>query len=264
MASASDVAEFYIAMFGDSEESMTDFRIGVLLYLAQGWCVARLGRPLFEDDIVACEQGPAIPGVHGTYGHDPAERIGRRDYIEPFSADEVDLLVDVAMEYGGLSESELASVSKAEGSPWAEIYDPDWPGRAIPIGAMRRHFSSMPPLRRHSVSPDIERCSSPFPDGRVVLPAEYDDPADLGRWTSINRSSRSGPCPSESCPATPIGTVRRFFRPGLLEQPVQQGLVGGEDNLAFHLVPSFPLVPLERLPHVRHGLGRVQDQVLVE
>ena len=52
MAKASDVAEFYIAMYEDSEDRMTNLRINKFLYFAQGWCIARLGRPLFDEEIL--------------------------------------------------------------------------------------------------------------------------------------------------------------------------------------------------------------------
>ena len=180
MAKASDVAEFYIAMYEDSEDRMTNLRINRFLYFAQGWCIARLGRPLFDEEIQAWRYGPVIPSVYETYkvcGRNPVECIEKDDYLDAFSSDEIDLMIDVAMEYGRFSTSALASISHAEGTPWAETYDPEQPGKAIPVESMGRYFSGMPPIARHSAAdnPRIERYRSPFPDGRIVLPADYDD-----------------------------------------------------------------------------------------
>ena len=115
-----------------------------------------------------------IPSVYDTYkvcGRNPIECMEKDDYLDAFSSDEIDLMIDVAMEYGRFSTSALVSFSHADGTPWAETYDPGQPGKAIPVESMGRYFSGMPPIARHSAADDprIERYCSPFPDGRIVV-----------------------------------------------------------------------------------------------
>lgn len=58
MAKVQDVAKFFIGYATEQAkngqgELMTNLRLQQLLYLAQGWHLARYGRPLFEEKIKA-------------------------------------------------------------------------------------------------------------------------------------------------------------------------------------------------------------------
>lgn len=58
MAKVQDVAKFFIGYATEQAkngqgEPMTNLRLQQLLYLAQGWHLARYGKPLFEEEIKA-------------------------------------------------------------------------------------------------------------------------------------------------------------------------------------------------------------------
>ena len=46
---------------------MTNLRLQKLLYFAQGWHLARFGRPLFDASIEAWPYGPVVPEVYRAY-----------------------------------------------------------------------------------------------------------------------------------------------------------------------------------------------------
>ena len=50
MVSANDVVNFFV-LNTSHPERMTNMRANKLAYYAQAWSLARLGRPLFQDDL---------------------------------------------------------------------------------------------------------------------------------------------------------------------------------------------------------------------
>ena len=72
MAKVQDVAKFFIGLANEQAEQnqgdlMTNLRLQKLLYFAQGWYLARYGKPLFSDEIEAWTYGPVVPEVYQTY-----------------------------------------------------------------------------------------------------------------------------------------------------------------------------------------------------
>ena len=61
MANVQDVAKFFIGLANDQANNnqgdmMTHLRLQKLLYFAQGWNLARYGKPLFDDEIEAWQE----------------------------------------------------------------------------------------------------------------------------------------------------------------------------------------------------------------
>ena len=72
MANVHDVAQFFIGLANEQANNeqgdmMTNLRLQKLLYFAQGWHLARYGKPLFDDDIEAWQYGPVVPSVYNAY-----------------------------------------------------------------------------------------------------------------------------------------------------------------------------------------------------
>lgn len=66
MPSAFDVAYHLIHLAGSGKESdpLTNLRLQKLLYYVQGWALAALGRPMFEERIEAWTNGPVVKRVY--------------------------------------------------------------------------------------------------------------------------------------------------------------------------------------------------------
>ena len=61
-----DIAKWFInATDRDSGDAITHLKVQKLVYYAQGWAMAYLGSPLFEEDIQAWAHGPVVPSVWG-------------------------------------------------------------------------------------------------------------------------------------------------------------------------------------------------------
>jgi uncharacterized phage-associated protein len=125
MTNARYVANFFIELANGDEygDGMTNMRLNKLLYFAQGHYFARTGNPLFEDDFEAWDYGPVVSGIYQqykSYKKKPIVDVDADYSIETFNSDELDVLLDVAREYGKFSTSELVNMTHTDGSPWAE------------------------------------------------------------------------------------------------------------------------------------------------
>ena len=138
MCKASDVANFFIRLsLSDSEDYITNLKLNKLMYYAQGWSLARLGKPLFQNDIQAWKYGPVIPSVYHSFKHNGNNPITRKSEIAvsesadgtlDFSTPEVKdkdimMVLDFVWDrYRNMSTSELIALLHREDTPWAYCY----------------------------------------------------------------------------------------------------------------------------------------------
>lgn len=177
MANVQDVAQFFIGLANDQAnmeqgDMMTNLRLQKLLYFAQGWHLARYGKPLFEDEIVAWQYGPVVPAVYNEYKRCGRDGIaGALPDTDVFSEEEFSLLLDVAREYDKYGTSKLVSMTHKPGTPWSDVN-----GRGnIPKDMIRSFFDAQRPLTAFD---DIEQESDvciPLrdADGVAIIPADF-------------------------------------------------------------------------------------------
>lgn len=148
MLRAKDVANFFI-IGTRSPANMTNMKVNKLLYYAQAWALVRLGTPLFDEQIEAWQHGPVIPSVYHLYEpfkSDPITIIGDTSFLNSISAEESQLLLDVAREYDGLSAWQLRNQSHGDNEPWSKVYDPQKMHTVISNEMIKECFSKMIPL----------------------------------------------------------------------------------------------------------------------
>lgn len=148
MAKAQDVAKFFIHLAQKQEEAQigdlaTNMRIQKLLYFAQGWHLARHGKPLFCAPLSAWKFGPVVPDVYFAYN----TKGGQGLVSDPppqnaFTQDEYDLLLDVAREYDSFSTSALVSMSHQADAPWSKTAQ----SQEISVQSISDYFKKLPPL----------------------------------------------------------------------------------------------------------------------
>jgi len=149
VADVRDVAHFFINIAqhqseAESGDLMTNLRLQKLLYFAQGWHLARFGKPLFETDFVAWKYGPVAPEVYNFYKKYGSQGITDKndDLLSRFKSDEYDLLLDVAREYDKYSTSALVSLSHAPNAPWSNAEQ----SAVIPQNEIQAYFAGKEPL----------------------------------------------------------------------------------------------------------------------
>lgn len=127
MKKAYDVANYFILLWKNTEDAVSNLKLNELLYFAQGYAYAKLGRPLFSDDIEVWELGPVVRDVYKKYqsfGKSPIDIVDDSFNVDVFDEEELSLLMCVAANYGKYTASTLVDMTHVSGSPWSIAYRP--------------------------------------------------------------------------------------------------------------------------------------------
>lgn len=124
MLTCFDVAEYFLAHCGEeSGDLISNLKLQKLSYYAQGFSLALLGRPLFNEKIEAWMHGPVVPDLYHHYKEhgNGALPVPGNFNTEKFSEDEMGLLDEVYKVYGQFSAWKLRNMSHEE-APWVKTY----------------------------------------------------------------------------------------------------------------------------------------------
>lgn len=124
MADVLQVAAYFLnkANSDDAGDLLSNLKLQKLVYYAQGFALAILGRPLFADTIEAWQHGPVIPDLYHRFRAFGGGAIGTPDEFNPDSLtlDEQGLLDEVYDVYGQFSAWKLRNMTHDE-PPWKEV-----------------------------------------------------------------------------------------------------------------------------------------------
>lgn len=185
MANVQDVAKFFIDLAQkqaqqQSGDLVTNLRLQKLLYFAQGWSLARYGKPLFDAPIEAWTYGPVVREVYNKYSANRRNGISAdaRIAADALTCEEMELLLDVVRKYDGYSTNALVSLSHVPDGPWAKL----GLSEEIPMEEIKKYFEAQPPLPRFSDLLATQEVVTPARDenGNAVLPADFDE--DWGEY----------------------------------------------------------------------------------
>ncbi len=122
---ADNVAKYFIhlaskELVGDNQEreGITNLKLQKILYFAQAYYIAKLGRALFSDDIEAWEYGPVVSRVYKKYrsnGSNPIIDDGKSSLSE----EDKKVVQIIWNTFGGYSASKLVNITHAH-TPWKE------------------------------------------------------------------------------------------------------------------------------------------------
>jgi len=152
--SASLVADYIIAK---SRASMTAIKVIKTAYIAHGYSLALLGKPLIREKAQAWRYGPVFPSMYFALrdnGQDPIrsleycdtasgspELADRMEFFKSRIDEERRAILDDAIEvYGALSGRRLISITHASGTPWEKHYKPGVFHTVIPDEETKRYY----------------------------------------------------------------------------------------------------------------------------
>ena len=148
MPTVFDVANYFLARNDPSEgDRITPLKLQKLVYYAQGYALALLGRPLFEESISAWRLGPVCSELYRhfkSFGNQPIDKVfgaaeeaheALREAQKPFAREEVNFLNDIFACYGGYTAITLSHKAH-ETPPWKEAPH----NSVISHEAMKRYF----------------------------------------------------------------------------------------------------------------------------
>ena len=133
-------AEYFLRLqTGDAGDAISNMKLQKLLYYAQGFALAILGKPLFEDDFEKWTYGPVLLAVYNKYKDFGSGAIPRTEgaSLQDYTDDERKLLDEVYYTFGQYSAWALSEMSHAT-KPWqdAEL------GSIISKESMKAYFAT--------------------------------------------------------------------------------------------------------------------------
>lgn len=120
MASALDVAAYFLARSNDDEDSgISNLKLQKLIYYAQGYHLAIYGSELFPEAIEAWTHGPVCPDVYHMYKQFGSATISTVVAGNPqvLSQTQIEFLDEVYQVFGQFSAWKLRNMTHAE-APW--------------------------------------------------------------------------------------------------------------------------------------------------
>jgi uncharacterized phage-associated protein len=189
MYRALDVAAWFLsAIDREAGDSITHLKLQKLVYYAQAWSFALLGRPLFEEPVRAWRHGPAVDSVYHEFKGFGTENLRPRRPKAAFDLAAEILLEDILAVYGEHSAGFLRNLTHEEepwAATWADLPPESRSRRIIPPSVMRRYYRRQyerrgDPRMKIDLSPmRIEPLEEglvplpPLPGGAAHFPADH-------------------------------------------------------------------------------------------
>lgn len=134
----------------ETGKPLTVMQLIKLVYIADGWSLALLGKPLSKHNPQAWQYGPVYPRVYTAFKQFGSKPVTEPAYIkgtstpyaEQFTDDEENLLREVVDAYGKLSAYALSSLTHQPGTPWSEAFERG-AYTDISLESMKEHFEGL-------------------------------------------------------------------------------------------------------------------------
>ncbi len=121
------VANEFLRLARSEERNLTNMQVQKLVFLAQGYCLALLDRPMYYHNTHAWQWGPVVPKLYKDlrkYGSgivmenvpSPSD-----ESIDPDSR-EHEVLTGVWKAYGNYTGGQLSALTHREGTPWFKTW----------------------------------------------------------------------------------------------------------------------------------------------
>ena len=146
------VANRILQIASSENKNLTIMQLIKLVYIAHGWALALLNRPLVTDRVEAWQHGPVYPDIYNEFrgsGWQPITRkaIDRWSGVAidaDFDADELSIIEKVVEAYGNFHAFELSSRTHQPDTPWSKVFD-EGRGKFAPIGnrLIKEHFDQL-------------------------------------------------------------------------------------------------------------------------
>lgn len=138
------VANYLLAKARENGHGLTPLQLIKLVYLAHGWMLGLLDRPLLEDDVEAWQYGPVIRSLYRAVAgdRDPIyESIP--GHMAEFDQDSKDVLDQVYEKYGRINGVTLSQMTHKPGTPWHDTWSSLGKNAVIPQDLIKEHFKNL-------------------------------------------------------------------------------------------------------------------------
>jgi uncharacterized phage-associated protein len=145
------IANHILRLRGEEGKSLTIMQLIKLVYIADGWSMELLGKPLSRENAQAWKFGPVYPTVYSAFKHfgssSVTDEARSKDtglpYLGNFSTKEESLIRSVVKGYGQLSAWQLSNLTHQPGTPWSDTSERDGVYADISPQMMANHFKQL-------------------------------------------------------------------------------------------------------------------------
>ena len=142
---AEDVARYLIFLASQENQEkeidgITNLKLQKILYFAQAYYLAKLGKPLFAEKLEAWEYGPVVPEVYRKFKRKGSKPIVIKEDESKLSGDDKEVLQKVWDSFGGYSASRLVDIVHAH-TPWKEAFASE--NKTISHKALKDYYSPL-------------------------------------------------------------------------------------------------------------------------
>ena len=144
MLTALDIARYFLAVTDeDAGEYLSHPNLQKLCYYAQGFNLAILKAPLFQETIEAWQHGPVVPDLWQKFTDFGSGIVPRPDTIDMsiYSATCSEMLDEIREVYGQFSAWKLRDMTRDE-TPWESAWA-QGPRTVISHDSMKEYFSTL-------------------------------------------------------------------------------------------------------------------------
>ncbi len=145
MRDSRTVANRFITLANAKGDALTPMQILKLVYMAHGWMLGLMGRPLIREEVEAWQYGPVIPELYRAMRHHKSQPVkqligGAEGALD---ADETHIVDQVYQIYGQRTGPALSRLTHQADSPWAKVYRPGSFGLEIPNDIIEDHYAML-------------------------------------------------------------------------------------------------------------------------
>ena len=145
---ARSVANQLLRIAKDRGVTLTNMQVQKIVYIAHGYSLAILHKPLFKQHVEAWRWGPVIPDLYHSLRRYGAGIVDNPiPVINMDSINETDqkLLSTVLDAYGRFTGPQLSTMTHREGTPWHEVYEPNamFNSNTIHNDRIERHYTEL-------------------------------------------------------------------------------------------------------------------------
>lgn len=124
--SAQAVANAFIRMAKEEGRSLTNMQVQKHVFLAQGFCLGLLSRPLYYNDTHAWQWGPVVPRLYKALQQYGSGVVGAEIAAEdelPTDSEEYRVVQGVWKAYKGYTGPQLSELTHRPGTPWSKAWE---------------------------------------------------------------------------------------------------------------------------------------------
>jgi uncharacterized phage-associated protein len=148
---ATRIANAIVALGARQNLTFTPLQVIKLVFIAHGWTLALLDKPLANERAAAWLYGPVFPQLY----HELKEYRARpvpipNDNFSGFLANEREILEEVVHIYGKFSGGQLSHMTHLPGTPWYKIWNEFGQNHEIPDSLIQDYYKALAREPEHS------------------------------------------------------------------------------------------------------------------